>query len=238
MKKSSKGFTLIELLAIIIILGIIASSAIPIVNNLINNSKSGANSESAYSALQAANYYFSKKIVSSEPMQNPVIFDFSTLNGLEIDGEVPTKGRIYLTVDGVASIVEVLKISDHYCGYENSTSERVICSDKENAVFPRNVLAASLESAYEAGTRKLLEFYSSSEPNDEFIFDVEDANKVNDTNLTGTIPVDGKIKNMDGTIQIIEKLQYGIDDEYYCGYDPEHTTEIKCSVNENDVVIP
>ena len=42
MKKQKKGFTLIELLAVILILWIIALVAIPIVNNIIEESKRGS----------------------------------------------------------------------------------------------------------------------------------------------------------------------------------------------------
>lgn len=38
-EENQKGFTLIELLAVIVILGIIAVIAIPLIGNVINNSK-------------------------------------------------------------------------------------------------------------------------------------------------------------------------------------------------------
>ena len=48
MKKKTKGFTLIELLAIIVILAIIAVITVPIILNVIDNSKKGAAKDSAY----------------------------------------------------------------------------------------------------------------------------------------------------------------------------------------------
>ncbi len=45
--KNNKGFTLIELLAVIIILAIIALIATPLIMNIINDSREGANKDSA-----------------------------------------------------------------------------------------------------------------------------------------------------------------------------------------------
>ncbi|KYD20960.1 prepilin-type N-terminal cleavage/methylation domain-containing protein [Caldibacillus debilis] len=42
LKKNEKGLTLIELLAVLVILGIIAAIAIPLIGNVINNSKDRA----------------------------------------------------------------------------------------------------------------------------------------------------------------------------------------------------
>ena len=46
MKMNKKGFTLIELLAIIVILAIIAVITVPIILNIIDNAKSGAEKDS------------------------------------------------------------------------------------------------------------------------------------------------------------------------------------------------
>ena len=48
MKNKNKGFTLIELLAIIVILAIIAVITVPILLNVIENSRKGASIDSAY----------------------------------------------------------------------------------------------------------------------------------------------------------------------------------------------
>ena len=47
-KKNNMAFTLIELLAIIVILAIIAVITVPIILNIIDNSKRGAATDSAY----------------------------------------------------------------------------------------------------------------------------------------------------------------------------------------------
>jgi uncharacterized repeat protein (TIGR02543 family)/prepilin-type N-terminal cleavage/methylation domain-containing protein len=59
--KKNKGFTLIELLAIIVILAIIAVITVPIILNIVENSKRGAAINSAYGFKDAIN----KKYVSS-----------------------------------------------------------------------------------------------------------------------------------------------------------------------------
>ena len=54
-KKRKKAFTLIELLAIIVILAIIAVITVPIILNIIDNSKKGAATDSAYGYKDAVN---------------------------------------------------------------------------------------------------------------------------------------------------------------------------------------
>jgi type IV pilus assembly protein PilA len=50
---NKKGFTLIELLAVILILGIIALIAIPVVNNIIKEAKRGAFETTANNVVSA-----------------------------------------------------------------------------------------------------------------------------------------------------------------------------------------
>ncbi|ANF95741.1 type II secretion system protein [Paenibacillus bovis] len=57
MGKDEKGFTLIELLAVIVILGIIAVIAIPLIGNIINNSKTNADLNTANQVYNAARMY-------------------------------------------------------------------------------------------------------------------------------------------------------------------------------------
>lgn len=56
-EENQKGFTLIELLAVIVILGIIAVIAIPMIGNIINKSKDDSNLATARQIYDAARLY-------------------------------------------------------------------------------------------------------------------------------------------------------------------------------------
>ena len=80
MKKNNKAFTLIELLAIIVILAIIAVITVPIILNIIENSRKGAAIDSAYGYKDAIEKYY-----VTELSKNPN-FNFEN-NYYEIDNE-------------------------------------------------------------------------------------------------------------------------------------------------------
>jgi type IV pilus assembly protein PilA len=56
-EENQKGFTLIELLAVIVILGIIAVIAVPLIGNVIKNSKESADVATARQVYDAARLY-------------------------------------------------------------------------------------------------------------------------------------------------------------------------------------
>lgn len=56
-EESQKGFTLIELLAVIVILGIIAVIAIPLIGNVISNAKADSDVATARQVYDAARLY-------------------------------------------------------------------------------------------------------------------------------------------------------------------------------------
>ena len=72
--KKNKGFTLIELLAVILILGIIALIAIPTVNNILKESRTGAWKSTASQMTKAAENYYQLQIIKNAPY----IIDFKT----------------------------------------------------------------------------------------------------------------------------------------------------------------
>ena len=93
--KRSKGFTLIELLAVILILGIIALIAIPTVNNILKESRTGAWKSTASQMTKAAENYYQLQVIKNAPY----VMDFRTAVssnsgkyvGLDTDGKTFTE---------------------------------------------------------------------------------------------------------------------------------------------------
>ena len=92
MKKNNKGFTLIELLAVILILGIIALIAIPTVNSILKESRTGAWKSTASQMTKAAENYFQLKQIKNQDY----VVDFKTAkanNGLYFENETKTSAQ-------------------------------------------------------------------------------------------------------------------------------------------------
>ena len=83
------GFTLIELLAIIVILAIIAVITVPIILNIIDNSRMGAAKDSAYGYRDAINKWYVTKL-STDPNYNIPDGDYKVGElGEQVEGQKP-----------------------------------------------------------------------------------------------------------------------------------------------------
>ncbi len=109
MRKNNRGFTLIELLAIIVILAIIAVITVPIILNIIENSRKGAATDSAYGYKDAINKYYLTRL-SDNPNWNELDGTYNinsdgnlkkseteTYN-INVSGQHPTDG--YIVIQG------------------------------------------------------------------------------------------------------------------------------------------
>ena len=98
MMKKRNGFTLIELLAIIVILAIIAVITVPIILNIIENSRRGAASDSAYGYKDAVNKWYISKLQEDNGYTlsgNYTVSD-GKLNNIDIplSGDKPANGTL------------------------------------------------------------------------------------------------------------------------------------------------
>ena len=105
--RRKNGFTLIELLAIIVILAIIAVITIPIILNIIDNSKRGAVKDSAYGYKDSINKFYVAKLVDDPNYSIPdgtyTLVDLDTL-GVSVSGDKPDSNSwVYIKKNSVFS---------------------------------------------------------------------------------------------------------------------------------------
>ena len=90
--KNKKGFTLIELLAIIVILAIIAVITVPIILNIIDNSKKGAVMDSALGYKDAVQKHYVSRLIDNQ--NEEVVSGYKLVSALSgdfsVSGEQPT----------------------------------------------------------------------------------------------------------------------------------------------------
>ena len=125
MKKKKNAFTLIELLAIIVILAIIAVITVPIILNIIENSRKGASIDSAYGYRDSIHQYYLSKSVGSTTdnvLAAEVIKTVSDLetDGLTVSGDKPTEGWVQLNKGQVVDYS--LKFGDYVVSLNTTTN--------------------------------------------------------------------------------------------------------------------
>ncbi len=122
MKKNQKGFTLIELLAVIVILAVIALIATPLIMNVINNAKTGADRDAAYGVVKAVETSAMQKMALDPTFTLPKSCNFNadatacdwdetssggTKGSLKVDykGTKPSAAKICFDENGTATTV-------------------------------------------------------------------------------------------------------------------------------------
>lgn len=78
--KNQKGLTLIELLAVLVILGIIAAIAIPMISNIIENSRDKATVNEALNIINAAKLAYANGEIPKDAKGN-IAYDLNALQG-------------------------------------------------------------------------------------------------------------------------------------------------------------
>ena len=161
MKK--KGFTLIELLAVIVILSVITLITIPMITNVIEESKKKALMSSVQGILDSTNYF----TMSHEAGVYEFLFDKehqgSTKKGESLDyrGTIDGEGKLYLDKEGNTSICIS---NDKYYAYKNYNSGIIVGERKAgNCIIGFDALTNKYVAMLDNGTGNVSNVYSKDE---------------------------------------------------------------------------
>ena len=159
-----KEFTLIELLAVIAILSVITLITVPMITNVIEESKKKALMSSVEGLVESANLY---------AIENDGVYEFlfdkehqgSILKGESLDyrGTIDGEGKLYLDKEGNTSIC----ISNNkYYVYKNYNSG-IIVGDKKtgNCIIGFDALTNKYVAMLDNGTGNVSNVYSKDEVN-------------------------------------------------------------------------
>ena len=129
--KDKKGFTLVELLAIIVVLAVLAIVAVPVLTNVIRDSKIKAFQTKIYALEKAAETYYDDLILEDEfdvferglDGTYALTIDLSDKEQVKkLNIKTFNKGMLTITEDGDISITA---IEDNYCGQKLHSSNVV-----------------------------------------------------------------------------------------------------------------
>ena len=192
--KKNKGFTLIELLAIIVILAVIAVITVPIILNIIDNSKKGAITDSAYGykdALQKYNMTLLTRNPESEGLKGSYTVTELKNLGLEISGQEPSDGIVLLDEEGISGCLKF----DEYTTY--LYNNQVVGTAKGNC--PTQKLVTTGDGLYKSTTEPGRLIYRGANPNNRIFLKEDGTNntlyRIVSYEPDGTIKVvrDGKL---------------------------------------------
>ena len=159
-----KGFTLIELLAVIVILSVVTLITIPMITNVIEESKKKALASSVEGLVESANLY---------AIENDGVYEFlfdkehqgSTIKGekLEYKGNIDGEGKLYLDREGNVS---VCISNDTYYAYKNYNSGIIVGNKKTgNCIIGFDALTNKYVAMLDNGTGNVSNVYSKDEIN-------------------------------------------------------------------------
>ncbi len=158
-----KGFTLIELLAVIVILSVITLITIPMITNVIEESKKKALVSSVEAVLDSTEYF----TMSHDTGVYEFLFDKehqgSTIKGekLEYKGNIDGEGKLYLDKEGNTSICIS---NDKYYAYKNYNSGIIVGERKTgNCIIGFDALTNKYVAMLDNGTGQVSNVYSRDE---------------------------------------------------------------------------
>ena len=187
----NKGFTLVELLAVIVVLAVISIITIPMIGNVIEESKKKALEQSVNGLVEAARYY---------SIDNDGTYEFlfdenkkgETINGDSLDyrGSINAEGKLYLDQDGNISICVY---NDKYYAYKNYNSGIVIGNRSED----------NCDIGYDVISNKYIAFLESEGMSNN-IYSKDEVNNLIDNVDSKVTTNKNEITNIKSTIETLQ----------------------------------
>ncbi|MCI5552877.1 MAG: type II secretion system GspH family protein [Tenericutes bacterium] len=160
-----KGFTLIELLAVIVILSVITLITVPMITNVIEESKKKALVSSVEAVLDSTDYFTMSHDVGVYEFLFDEEHQGTTIKGESLDyrGTIDGEGKLYLDKEGNVS---VCISNDTYYVYKNYNSG-IIVGDKKtgNCIIGFDALTNKYVAMLDNGTGNVSNVYSKDEVN-------------------------------------------------------------------------
>ena len=130
MKKN--GFTLIELLAVILILGVVALIAIPVVNGIVKESRKGSFEQTNNSVVDAVSDKCNTELIKGNAVAGTYYIVNGKIEGLDvgISGNLPDNG--YVVVDSQCNIA-IASYNSRYCATKELEDDSVAVIDYNKA---------------------------------------------------------------------------------------------------------
>ena len=186
-----KGFTLIELLAVIVILAIIGLITVPIISNVIEESKKEALEASVRGIVEATDYF----AISNDGVYE-FIFDENnkgvTLKGdsLNYTGNIDAEGKLILDREGNISLC---LMNDNYYVYKNYNSGIVVGKRSED----------SCNVGYDVLTNKYIAFLES-EGSASNVYSKDEVDNLIDNVNTNITTNTNEITNIKSSIETLQ----------------------------------
>lgn len=133
MKKN--GFTLVELLGVIVILAILLVVSVPIILNVVNNSKKNLYINDVKTIVEEIEYIYENSMVEDTDVYK--LYDFSQsdsdqIRALTFKGNKPSSGTIQINENAgqfeSITITKLISSDGNWCANKSATSDEITVS--------------------------------------------------------------------------------------------------------------